>query len=96
VNIARRVRLLESCDLGPELRTVKAPVLVVTGEAHLERVVPVSLTREYLRLWPQARAVTLLRTGHLGLITRPDEFAKLVGAFVEDTVASGASRRRIG
>jgi pimeloyl-ACP methyl ester carboxylesterase len=96
VNMARRVQLLESLDLDCELRRVKAPVLVVTGEAHLERVVPVHLTREYLDLWPQARAETLPRTGHLGLITRPDEFVKLIVAFVEDSVALPPSRRRIG
>jgi len=94
--MARRVRLLESLDLAPELRRVTAPVLVVTGEAHLERVVPVRLTREYLDLWPHARAATLALTGHLGSITRPDEFAKLVGTFVEDSLAPTASRRRIG
>jgi len=96
VKMARRVRLLESIDFDAELRRVTAPVLVVTGEAHLERVVPVHLTREYLDLWPQAQAATLRHTGHLGLITRPDEFAKLVATFVEDAAAHTASRRRIG
>ena len=94
-NMARRVRLLEGLDLEEELKRVQVPVLVVTGEAELERVVPVHLTREYLDLWPQARAVTLARTGHLGPITRPAEFAQLVTPFVEQTSHMPA-RRRIG
>jgi pimeloyl-ACP methyl ester carboxylesterase len=94
--MARRVGLLDQLDLEAELRGVRAPVLVLTGEAHLERVVPVRLTREYLDLWPQARTATLPRTGHLGLITRPDEFATLVVPFVEEAAGAAASRRRIG
>lgn len=95
-NMARRVRLLESTHLEGELKTVRAPVLVVTGEAGLERVVPVQLTREYLELWPQARVTTLAHTGHLGLITKPIEFARLVVPFVEHAASMPASRRRIG
>jgi hypothetical protein len=68
-----------------ELRTVRAPVLLITGEDRLERVVPVSRTREYLALWPQARAVTLANTGHLGSITRPVAFADIVATFFAST-----------
>jgi hypothetical protein len=46
-------------------------------------VVPVRLTEEYLRIWPHAERVTLARTGHIGLVTRPDAFAAAVGSFVE-------------
>jgi pimeloyl-ACP methyl ester carboxylesterase len=95
-NMARRIRILDDLALEEELTHVVAPVLVVTGEAELERVVPVRLTREYLDLWPQARTVTLPRTGHLGLITRPDEFARLVAPFVEHASGLPASRRHIG
>jgi len=87
--------MLEGVNLESELMRVEAPVLVVTGDADLERVVPVSATRQYLELWPHAQSVTLARTGHLGLITRPVEFAQLLTPFVEHT--SGlTSRRRIG
>ncbi len=95
-NMARRVRMLEGLHLAHEMKNVKAPVLVVTGEADLERVVPVHLTHEYLELWPHAQAVTLPRTGHLGLMTRPDAFAQLIAPFVEHTSGAPASRRRIG
>jgi pimeloyl-ACP methyl ester carboxylesterase len=95
-NMARRVKLLESLHLEPELASVQAPVLVVTGEARLERVVPVHLTHEYLDLWPGAQAAVLPCTGHLGLITRPGEFAQLLVPFVEQASGAAPSRRRIG
>jgi pimeloyl-ACP methyl ester carboxylesterase len=56
--------------------------MIVTGEESLERVVAPRITREYLAIWPHARLETLARTGHLGMITRPEEFAALVSGFV--------------
>src|SRR4030095_7488479 len=79
---ARRVHLLSSVfGIEVELPRVKVPTLIVTGEESLERVVPPYMTREYLAIWPNARVETLARTGHVGMITRPDEFAALVAAF---------------
>jgi pimeloyl-ACP methyl ester carboxylesterase len=92
--MARRVRLLESVDLRQELQTVSVPTLIMTGEAELDRVVPIRLTEEYMRIFPHAERVTLVRTGHLGLITRPREFAAAAGSFVERTVWNGASTNR--
>jgi len=81
--MARRVHLLSSVfGIEPELPRVKVPILIVTGEESLERVVSPRITREYLAIWPHARVETLARTGHLGMITRPDEFAALVSGFV--------------
>ncbi len=96
--MARRVHLLSGLDARrPSLPGSSAPTLVVTGEAALDRVVPVRLTREYLDIWPQARVVTIARTGHLGLITRPDEFARIVAPFVADAGAGEpTARRRVG
>jgi pimeloyl-ACP methyl ester carboxylesterase len=65
-----------------ELAHVKVPTMIVTGEESLERVVPPRMTREYLTIWPHARVETLARTGHLGIITRPEDFAALLTAFV--------------
>ncbi|HEY6360539.1 MAG TPA: alpha/beta hydrolase, partial [Vicinamibacterales bacterium] len=76
--MARRVRLLANLDLRAELAQVVVATLVVTGDARLDRVVPVRLTRQYLDLWPHARVVTIERTGHLGLMTRPEEFTRIV------------------
>jgi pimeloyl-ACP methyl ester carboxylesterase len=58
-------------------------VLVVTGESALDRVVPVELTREYHRIWPHAMEVVLQRTGHLGLITKPEAFARMLSSFAD-------------
>jgi 2-hydroxymuconate-semialdehyde hydrolase len=84
VRMARRVGLLEGLAIGDALRTLDVPTLIVTGEAGLDRVVPVERTREYAQLWPHARVVTLARTGHLGLITRAAEFARVVTSFVDE------------
>jgi pimeloyl-ACP methyl ester carboxylesterase len=94
--MARRVRLLLRAGLGDELRAVRVPVLVVTGDPDLDRVVPVGLTREYLQLWPHAVDATIPRTGHLGSITRPDVFAEIVGTFVGGHAHGRPRMQRIG
>jgi pimeloyl-ACP methyl ester carboxylesterase len=94
--MARRVRLISSVDLRQEFARVACPTLVITGEAGLDRVVPVHLTREYVQLWPHARVATIARSGHLGLITRPHEFARLVVPFAERAARTNDSRRRVG
>ena len=63
--------------------SVKAPALVVTGEPVLDRVLPVDVTRRYLDDLDSARHVVLEHTGHLGSVTRPDEFADVLGRFVD-------------
>lgn len=62
--------------------TVTSPVLVVTGEPGLDRVVPVDVTRRYLDEFETAEHVVLKRTGHIGLVTRPDAFAGVLERFV--------------
>lgn len=84
--MARRVHLLSSARIDAELARVKVPTLLVMGEERFERVVPPRLTKEYLAIWPHARVETLARTGHLGVITRPGEFAALVSRFVSESV----------
>ncbi len=81
--MAARARLMSSVDVRPDCKRVTAPTLIVTGERDLDHVVPVEGSTEYLGLIPDAQAVVLPRTGHLGSITRPDAFAALVGAFTE-------------
>jgi pimeloyl-ACP methyl ester carboxylesterase len=94
--MARRVHLLSSVlatdqtgrRIEAELSHVKVPTMIVTGEESLERVVPPRITREYLAIWPHARVETLARTGHLGILTRPEEFAVLVSTFASAGVMS--------
>lgn len=71
---------------------IACPTLVVTGEPHLDRVVPVVTTLEYTRLIKGARAACLARTGHLGPITRPDRFGEIVGGFVVQHACGGSER----
>jgi pimeloyl-ACP methyl ester carboxylesterase len=83
-----RIRLLSTTDFSKDVSRVTAPTLVVTGDSGLDRVVPVEHTREYLRLLPWAEAATLDRTGHLGTVTRPAAFTRLVTDFMGRTEAA--------
>jgi pimeloyl-ACP methyl ester carboxylesterase len=74
-----------STDLVGLSRTIRTPTLVLTGEESLDLVVPVASSLEYLALIPGARHVTLERTGHVGLVSRPQEFARIVTDFVRQT-----------
>jgi len=45
-------------------------------------MVPVSSTKEFLHVIPHAVSATLGRTGHIGLLSRPEDFAEIVEPFV--------------
>ena len=66
-----------------DMQGVTAPALIVTGEPELDKVVPVDVTRRYLDELNGASHVVLKRTGHNGLVTRPDDFANVLGRFVD-------------
>jgi 3-oxoadipate enol-lactonase len=72
-----------STDFVSDCRSIRAPTLLITGDASLDRVVPVASSLDYLQLIPGSRHVVLRQTGHLGLITRPEEYARLIEAFVD-------------
>jgi pimeloyl-ACP methyl ester carboxylesterase len=57
-------------------------VLVVTGEPDLDRVVPVEVSRRTLTHLPSARHVVLPRTGHIGIVTQPDRFCRVMDQFL--------------
>ena len=65
-------------------RGFEKPVMLITGEPDLDRVVRPELTARYLRALPQARHEVLARTGHLGPVTRPHEFASIVRRFISE------------
>lgn len=94
--MARRVTLLEGLELEKDIRQIDCPTLVATGDDDLDLVVPVRMTHEYLRMIPHARSATIARTGHLGIITRPDAFVDLILGFIGHTVREGDRRRRVG
>jgi pimeloyl-ACP methyl ester carboxylesterase len=78
------VREWMQTDLSADARHVQAPTLVVTGEPHLDRVVEVSSSLEYLEHIPGARHRTIAGTGHMGLILKPDEFQQVVTEFITE------------
>ena len=80
--MAARVRLQQSIDGSAACSAIRAPTLVITGEPKLDRVVPVESTREYARLIPGARYEMMDNTGHLGMLTQPDRFARIVRDFI--------------
>jgi pimeloyl-ACP methyl ester carboxylesterase len=80
--MAARARLIERLDMRADCARVSAPTLVVTGEAHLDHVVPTKGSTEYVQLIRGARGAILERTGHTGTMTRPDAFAEMVREFV--------------
>lgn len=67
-----------------DLHQVTSPALIVTGEPGLDLVVPVDVTRRYLDDFAGAEHVVLKRTGHNGVVTRPDAFAGVLERFVND------------
>jgi 3-oxoadipate enol-lactonase len=94
--MARRARMVASLDVERDLARVRCPTLIITGESTLDRVVPVGLTRDYHRIWPHAIEAVLQRTGHLGSITRPEEFARLVVSFAQNANRTSTSRSASG
>ncbi len=80
--MATRARLIGASSLREECRTITAPTLVMTGEPDLDRIVPVTSTLEYTAEIPNARYVRLSRTGHVGYLTRPPEFASAIREFL--------------
>ena len=81
VKMARRIDWATQHQFA-DCGCIEAPALIVTGEPGLDRVVPVDVTRRYLDELRSAQHVILRRTGHNGLVTRPDEFADVLGRFV--------------
>lgn len=80
--MARRIAWAKSHHFA-DPRRVKAPALVVTGEPGLDRVVPVDVSRRYLADLDKAEHVVLKRTGHLGVVTRPQAFAGVLERFMD-------------
>jgi pimeloyl-ACP methyl ester carboxylesterase len=100
--MARRATFAPTMS-ATRLDDLRLPVLVVTGDEGLDKVVPPRLTMEYVRRWPHAQYVVLPRTGHLGVVTRAREFAGLVAPFaqraVQDAEATSqhsSQRRSVG
>jgi pimeloyl-ACP methyl ester carboxylesterase len=91
--MAGRVRMLMAVECRTDCARIEAPTLVVTGEPALDRVVAVDDSRQYLSAIRGARYVLFERTGHIGVMTRPDRFAEIIGDFAHACAHADRSRR---
>jgi pimeloyl-ACP methyl ester carboxylesterase len=89
----QRIELLRGLNFFESAGTIAAPTLIVTGDADLDRVVPVEHTHRYMQLLTDVEAVQLTDTGHNGVITRPLAFADIVADFVRRVGQRAAAPR---
>jgi pimeloyl-ACP methyl ester carboxylesterase len=82
--MAARARFIASYDRVGDCQHVTMPTLIVHGEPELDHVTGDGGTAEYAQLIAGARCVPLERTGHLGSVTRADDCASIVHAFLND------------
>lgn len=79
--MSRRARLAENENFEADCARVAVPTLVVTGERELDQVVPCDDTMSYLNLIAGSSFQLFERTGHLGTVLAPDQFATIVTRF---------------
>src|SRR5262249_31704784 len=94
--MAARARLIGTYDVAAACARVTAPTLVVTGEPHLDHVVPVDGSSHYGTLLPRAERAVLERTGHQGTLTRPQAFAAIAHEFAQRVHHAAAGAPRAG
>ena len=82
--MAERMRLLRTVDLERDCQKIHSPTLIITGEPCLDRVVPVSSSLWYLKGIKHARSIIFERTGHIGVISQPNRFAKIIDSFIAE------------
>jgi pimeloyl-ACP methyl ester carboxylesterase len=93
-HMARWVEAWMATDLVAECAAITAPTTVITGEWALDRVVPTDSTREILELVPHARHVEFSGTGHIGVVTKPQQFAELIQEAIGSARSTTPPRRR--
>jgi 3-oxoadipate enol-lactonase len=79
---AARIAEQQALDFTGDTAALQAPALIVTGDDGLDTVVPPAVTRQYLSMIPGARYERLEGTGHMGMLTQPARFARIVSEFV--------------
>jgi pimeloyl-ACP methyl ester carboxylesterase len=76
-----RAQLAERQNFEADCERVTVPTLVVTGERHLDLVVPCEESMSYLDLIHGSSFELFEHTGHLGTVLAPDRFAAIVSRF---------------
>ena len=79
--MAERVRLSNEVDFAADCANISTATQIVTGEPHLDRVVMVASSMEYLKTIRGSLTVQIERTGHICVVTRPDVFADVIATF---------------
>jgi pimeloyl-ACP methyl ester carboxylesterase len=77
-------RLKMATDIVADCARVTAPTLLITGEPGLDKVIDLRQSADWTTLIPGTRHVTIPRTGHIGLVSKPAEFADLVCGFMKE------------
>lgn len=90
--MARRAELAANETFEEDCRRISAPTLVVAGERHLDRMVGIDATLEYVSAIRGASFQILEKTGHLGIVTAPERFAAIISAFVNSAFVNGEGR----
>jgi 2-hydroxy-6-oxonona-2,4-dienedioate hydrolase len=82
VTAMQRGPSLPHFSLGPQIRNVTAPALIIQG--HDDRFVPLENALHLVSLIPDSRAVILSHCGHWAQIEHAAEFNRLVTSFISD------------
>lgn len=78
-------------DLTASLGAVKAPVLVIHGEAD---PIPVESSEAWARAFPNAQLLLVKGAGHVPQVEQPEVFFGAVGAFLKGATVPGAKAVR--
>jgi pimeloyl-ACP methyl ester carboxylesterase len=91
--LMRRLELLLGLDVEGRLAGLRCPTLVVSGEPRLDRLVPRRSQAALLERLPDVRHAVVPRSGHLGLLTRPDALRRVVASFLDGPEGDPAGER---
>lgn len=80
--MAVRAAAIQGHDRLADCTVIACPTLIMHGEPALDHVVNAGGTGEYVAAIAGASRITLERTGHLGLATRPGDFADALDRFL--------------
>jgi pimeloyl-ACP methyl ester carboxylesterase len=84
VGLVRGIAFVSKCDVTPELRSVRAPTLIVWGER--DHLVPLWVAQQWQRALPSSRLV-LLQCGHVPMLEAPRELSAAVLSFLDEELA---------
>jgi pimeloyl-ACP methyl ester carboxylesterase len=81
--IAALGAMMERADASEVVREAPFPILALLGEE--DPIIPVEPMQELLRAAPNARATTLAKTAHAGMIESPEACEREIRAWLKET-----------